>query len=190
MIQLLIEQKQSFNEAQLLRQLCESNQAIFQSSLFSDDLALFQSHFILFNALHRLNNTGQDSATFSIEIDPSNIVAHFYQETSTDTEIKSFSKVDSIMRDYYLDWQNYDKTNKEDVEELLNNFWQKFSFMPTEPKDITAQLQRMGFAELPNKIELKKSFKALSLKYHPDKGGDQTQFQQLLVDYQTIKNAM
>jgi DnaJ-class molecular chaperone len=47
----------------------------------------------------------------------------------------------------------------------------------------------LGVPETASDADIKKAYKKLSMKHHPDKGGDDTIFQEISTAYATIKNA-
>lgn len=49
--------------------------------------------------------------------------------------------------------------------------------------------QILGVSEKASDAEIKKAYKKLSMKHHPDKGGDDTKFQEISTAYNKIKNA-
>tara|TARA_Y100000782_G_scaffold114455_1_gene150660 strand:+ start:5608 stop:6192 length:585 start_codon:yes stop_codon:yes gene_type:complete len=97
------------------------------------------------------------------------------------------------LRDYYLDWHNYDTSNDE-IAALLDNFWQHFGQQTSvnTTKKLTP-LQHQEIRErwnLNTKYSLKdvqKRWRQLALKHHPDKQGSAVVFKQIQGEYEQLK---
>ena len=96
------------------------------------------------------------------------------------------------LRDYYLDWHNYDTSNDE-IEALLDNFWQRFAQQPCVNTAKLTPLQHQEIRErwnLNTEYSLKdvqKRWRQLALKHHPDKQGSAAVFKQIQDEYEQLK---
>lgn len=97
------------------------------------------------------------------------------------------------LRDYYLDWQNFDTTSDE-IDALLTDFWQRFSsFSPKKgihslPQQQLLELQQAW--QLPTDFsekQLQKRWRQLALKHHPDRQGCAIEFKKIQLEYEQLK---
>ncbi len=97
------------------------------------------------------------------------------------------------LRDYYLDWKNFD-TSSAEIDALLANFWQRFISLNRKntsfllPKHQLLQLQQAW--QLPTNFslkELQKRWRQLALQHHPDRQGCVTQFKRIQLEYEQLK---
>lgn len=179
----------SLSEYELINTLQRPPYEIFSTDIFKSELALFQAHFVIHNALYRLRDFGLAQSLFDIDTLTTQItmlkVGH-----SNETSICEQSRPEIIkLREYYLDWRNFHKTQSEDVSLLLNSFWQSYSKMDIHLDDnnqVNLALQAFNFEKMPTGKELKSRYKQLSQRYHPDKGGSNQAFHSLYEHYQTL----
>jgi len=189
---------ESQSEYQLLKTLQQPPWIMFSQDCFIDELLMFQSHFILFNALYRLRDQAKANAWFDMEIHSLGIYKIAIDDLNAkrvtlavnDLEHQSVCQDDPLAR-YYLDWQNLEQTSLEDVQALLNDFWgQMASARPIKKNiDLDYALTVLGFTCLPDAHSLKKQFKKRAFQLHPDQGGNHKAFTELRDAFQTIKNA-
>jgi DnaJ-domain-containing protein 1 len=92
---------------------------------------------------------------------------------------------DAKLKNYYLDWTNYKNTNAQDVYNLLNAFWQRYSQSHYNNKD--KALADLGLANKVKQKEITQQYKKLANQYHPDKGGDEQQFIKIKKAYDALK---
>jgi len=96
------------------------------------------------------------------------------------------------LRDYYLDWHNYDTSNDE-IEALLDSFWQRFRQQTCVNTAKLTPLQHQEIREqwnLNTEYSLKdvqKRWRQLALKHHPDKQGSAAVFKQIQDEYEQLK---
>lgn len=179
----------SLSEYELIKQLQASPFHIFEQAIFSSDLALFQTHFIVHNALYRIRDIGLSNGQFDIDILPTNIRLIALNPSNSNSLAIAVTPELIKLRAYYLDWQNFHQTEESDVFELLDNFWHRFSnlALPTVSKQsLSHALSYFQFSELPDKPTLKQKYKTLSQQYHPDKGGSVNAFQELQLHYKNL----
>jgi len=186
----------ALSEFKLIKALQTAPYQIFEPHVFSDDLALFQTHFIVYNALYRLRDTGLANQTFDIDILPTQITKiSLTTNTNSNREVKTSESEPETekLREYYLNWQNFDKTNEQDVADLLDSFWQKmttYRAVNVSDEQLKRALEALDLTDVPTKSELKAQYKKLSNSHHPDKGGDKETFQQILFAYQLLNRAI
>ena len=101
---------------------------------------------------------------------------------------------------YYLDLENLHATGAQDVERLLDSFWQALgnsgarSNAPESRVGRDSERQRrealgvLKLAAMPDEpAQLKRQFRMLLHQYHPDKGGSNTEFRRLQWAYQVVQ---
>ncbi|MDH3973242.1 MAG: DnaJ domain-containing protein [Deltaproteobacteria bacterium] len=138
-----------------------------------NNLALFRSHFLLFNALYELQLKLPEKTGKVLEISPLHI-----QLRSPSSENSGKLPADNShasLRDYYLDMANLEQTTSDDVEDMLNQFW-KIYF--ARDKRIEA-LKVLGLEEGARFDEIRKRYRELAKKIHPDRGGDKEKLQEI-----------
>lgn len=97
---------------------------------------LFKTHFVLFHALYRLKAHWQQTGTGNLDIHTLNIQLH---EISHASHGASGLQNKDKLAEYYLNWDNFQQTNRNEVESLLDDFWQsmaKGSACVFSPQDI------------------------------------------------------
>ncbi|AHC16200.1 DNA-J related domain-containing protein [Salinispira pacifica] len=168
---------EGITEYQLLKLLQERFAGVFNSAE-SEPLEIYHSHFFLFHCLYHLQRqlwrSGQDLNIFCLDIRIVNYqpAAESGKRPVPDhtTEKPAEQSLDPAdpLREYYLDWSNYEEADEESVagmlrtaSRLLNAYWQKDEAMET-----------LGLTEPLNRDELNRRFRELSKKYHPDAGAD------------------
>ncbi|MGO3847202.1 MAG: DNA-J related domain-containing protein [Pseudoalteromonas prydzensis] len=144
---------------------------------------LFKRNFLIMNALYQLQQQLQPAQHLAIAS---------LQITLTDTAPHNSVQQLDPLRDYYLDWQNYETTSDE-IEELLNDFWQRFAShkKPQQALDRKAYdmlLHRWQLAKQCSLKDIHKRWRQLAMQYHPDKEtGDTEKFKELKNEYEQLK---
>lgn len=161
------------SEYRLIELLDQSGLAGFDKNLFSSSLSLFQAHFILFHALYLLNDR-PNKEWMGVEIHCLKIILI----PSSINKGQDLVAADPL-REYYLDLNNLNDTDSEDVERLLNSFWQQY-VAADHRQEALACLQLCDPISFD---EIKSRYRKLVMEHHPDRGGD-TQY------FQTINTAM
>lgn len=179
----LIEVLRSFpegvNEHTLLKALDEKGTIKLEPDTFSDNVKLFRTHFLLYNALYQLRDDLWRTAKGHLEITAVRLQLQTYIPGSP-----ALQEHDP-MRDYYLDMDMLEKTTQQDIETALNNFWKRlheesvFSGGGLKAK----ALKTLGLQEGVSSKEIKLSYRRLAMQHHPDRGGDAEKLQ-------TINEAM
>lgn len=143
---------------------------------------IFKRNFLLMNALFQLQQ--QVLPTKQLLISSLHIeLLHQHSNSSVSPH--------QPLRDYYLDWQNYD-TEREEIDTLLQRFWQQFSrYAKTSRVLESGQLKELTTAwQLPQDYsikELQKRWRQQALLHHPDKQGCTSKFKTLQQQYEQLK---
>jgi len=142
----------------------------FENGCLKNVLSVFQTHFLLFNALYQLADQlvaqGEERLiihTLSIQLLP-----------IADASSQALGEIDA-MRDYYLDMRNLQNTDAADVENLLKQFWTRF-LSNDERRDALAVLDLRDPVDW---RKIKQRHRELSMLHHPDRGGDEQQLQEI-----------
>ncbi|WP_394193167.1 DNA-J related domain-containing protein [Pseudoalteromonas atlantica] len=144
---------------------------------------LFKRNFLIMNALFQLQQQLAPAQTLSI--------ASLHIKLEDISTENSVTLIDPL-RDYYLDWQNYD-TSADEVNALLNQFWQDFvATKPVKPKLSISQrnviLAQWQLDEQASLKMIQKRWRQLALQYHPDKSSeDEEVFKRIREEYEQLK---
>lgn len=145
---------------------------------------LFKRNFLLMNALYELQHMLLPSQWLQVQamdiillrIPPANVL--------------QLQQDDSALRDYYLDWNNYD-TCVNVVREMLESFWNSYQdYIGARPGRF-AQREALRVLELEadaSDKEIRRQWRKLALKWHPDRqGGDTAKFRQICEAWQALR---
>ncbi|WP_226432540.1 DNA-J related domain-containing protein [Alteromonas sp. McT4-15] len=179
------------SEFSLISRLKQPPYYFFDDDALRDPLMLFKTHFVLFHALYRLKAHWQQTGTGNLDIHTLNIQLHEISHASHGAgELQGKDK----LAEYYLNWDNFQQTNRNEVESLLDDFWQsmaKGSACVFSPQDIEEahtllQLPSVENGDMPLST-LKKHYKKALLQAHPDKGGSQSEAQSIIRAFQILR---
>lgn len=178
------------SEYELIRRLQHPPHTVFDKDALRDPLQLFQTHFIVFNALYRLQSKWLADGTGYLVIHSTYIVL-----TQTGVGENTPDTADPL-RDYYLAWHNYNTTDAQAVEGLLDSFWQRYVSNNTHQyaseKDIeeARQTLELGTQVTISVSDVKRQYRRLQHVHHPDKGGDPEKSKQILHAYVVLSNVL
>lgn len=149
----------------------------------SDDgqLALFQKHFLLMNALYRLQRVLADEEQVWLQISPLHIALGRGSAPSAATAVADGSE--HALREYYLDWDNFTGADSVSVAALLNGFWRRFHA-------VEDRVQALAVLELDAGADwtaIKRQYRRLAAQAHPDRGGDGARFLAVREAYETLR---
>ncbi|NOZ52394.1 MAG: DnaJ domain-containing protein [Gammaproteobacteria bacterium] len=174
----LLKHSQGLSEYQLIQHIKSSGYLQFQNIRLWNHLSLFQTHFILFNALYHLRDKLWQEKTGTLEICPVNIVLLPYKPTSS----ASMTEHDPL-RAYYLNLDNLKKTNEQDVATLLQNIWLKL-------ENNERRQAALNVLELQDPVDyaaIKMQHRRLAMRHHPDRGGDNYRLQTINAAMKILK---
>ncbi|TPE54072.1 molecular chaperone DnaJ [Maribrevibacterium harenarium] len=179
---LLREYPGGISEFDLLKQLKTQHPEL--KRLAEDfNLALFRQHFLIMNGLYQLQASLWQEEQLGLTISASHIqlVQRADLELHNSTELND--SVDAKLAAYYLDWEEYVKTDEEEVERLLDSFFKGI---------VNADARKEALALLgiedkaPSKDEIKRRYRKLAHDAHPDRGGDKETFISLRQAYECL----
>lgn len=159
------------SEFELISLLQKSPYSLFDEAALRDSLALFRCHFILFHCLYRLQDEWLAEKQGLLNIHTTSIRL---ETLAVSTETPALA---DPLRDYYLDWNNFDSTGKEDVDALIDSFWVKMGSGIHMSADENTINEARNVLEIAPDIRLtrsliKKQYRHLLHRHHPDKGGE------------------
>ncbi|HEY9051566.1 MAG TPA: DNA-J related domain-containing protein [Gammaproteobacteria bacterium] len=178
-LHILREHQGAISEYDLMCML-EQKGVQFPIEATSKDLELFRKHFFLKNALYQLQSELLQEAIY-LRIGLLDISLESTSTESTSTEISE--QGEARVRDFYLDWANYDNTGDEDVKKLLNSFWERY-FALDQYGDA---LNVLGLSTECGWPDIQSEYRRLVTRHHPDKGGDKTRFIEIREAYETLR---
>ena len=171
--------QQAIKEYDLI-QMLEQNGIEFPFEDVSNEVALFKKHFLVMNALYQLQNDLLADGYFlsitslSIKID----------EIKDQSDSKNLiDHTDMKLSEYYLDWDNYENTSQQDINDLLTGFWEKYFSLD---KKLDA-LKVLGIESEVSLPEVKQVYRRLAAQHHPDKGGCHRRFIEIREAYEVLK---
>lgn len=144
-------------------------------------LALFKLNWLMMNALYQLQVQLLEEgyflsvSTLDIHLEPAGLM-----NASESSGISS-----QPLRDFYLNWKHFSDTTKDEVQALLDGVWQQYISGDEQGK----AYEVLGLEEGASIRLIRKTYRSLAGKYHPDKGGDSIKFMEIREAYEILKKA-
>ena len=154
-------------EHDLMRKLARDDPA-FGPDAYSDELSLFQCHFILFHHLYRLRDELWNERQGDLAIHCLKIALRPCPD-GTDR----LPATPDPLRAYYLDLTHLENTGKQEVLEMLDTFWLRFARHDRRAEALAA----LGLADPVEYPEIKRRYRELAMEHHPDRGGEMEKLQ-------------
>lgn len=170
------------SEYQLLQHL-EAQGDYFSGLSDSPQLALFQRHFIVMNALYDLQKQLLGDQLY-LSISALSICLLPVQEAQGQALMEAGA--DERLQDYYCDWQNFESTDEQEVDNLLSSFWQRYL---AEDKQAEA-LAQLGLEAGADWQAVRESYRRLAAKHHPDRGGEPAKFMSIREAFEVLSRSM
>jgi hypothetical protein len=158
------------SEYDLLEHLRSSENDHFGETDYRDQHALFNTHFLLFHILYRLRNRVLAQGDYSLEINPVTIRLYSCKENPA----QHLSEHDPL-EEYYLELSHMEKTGADEVERMLQDFWERF----LRNDNRAGALKILGLQDPVDNITIKKCYRKLVMEHHPDRGGNTADLQAL-----------
>lgn len=145
---------------------------------------LFKRNFLIMNALYQLQETlfpGQ-----WLQVQAMDIVLMRGGLSNS-----QYIDINDPLREYYSDWLNYEADEKE-ITRLLRSFWTRYHQHVHQGGDCSVSRSKaLTLFELQidaNQTEIRKRWRKLALRWHPDrKGGDSHRFRELCNAWQVLR---
>ncbi|UZE94660.1 DNA-J related domain-containing protein [Alkalimarinus alittae] len=158
------------SEYELIKCLQSGRFQILNKLSMSQSDQLFQLHFLVFHALYKLRIKLQSNKVGYLKISPLSI-----EVCALSTMISHNQTLDLIdpLAEYYLNLDNLKNITSEEIEHLILSFWKSTQ----NPNGHLDSLRILELSPPVSYTEIKKQYKRLASKYHPDKGGSTTLIQ-------------
>ncbi|OMH39804.1 DNA-J related domain-containing protein [Motiliproteus sp. MSK22-1] len=169
----------SVSEYALIRMIEQSGFSFSCSDQMSNDLQLFRKHFLTMNALYQLQELFWEEG-LRLQISALDI----YLEPIADKSANSLPGTSSEqpLRDYYLDWSQFEKNGESEVKSLLDSFWKRYF---SEDRRYAA-LTVLELSPKSGWQEIRRAYRHLAGKHHPDRGGDPERFKEIREAYELL----
>lgn len=145
---------------------------------------LFKRNFLLMNALYELQSMLLPKQW--LQVKAMEIVLLRIVPSDTNLLIAE----DASLRDYYLDWNNYD-TSANVVREILESFWNSYQDYIGANCQLLNKPQALKIFELDESAsnkDVRRQWRKLALQHHPDRpNGDAEKFRQVCEAWQSLK---
>jgi len=152
------------------------------------NLQLFRQHFLIMNALYQLQQSlwQEEKLTLSISALQIKLLARadFQSQTYGDNTSGNISShLNPNLAAYYLDWDEYEKTDENEVSRLIGSFYR--TIHSTDNKQSALDVLNINSAN-PSKVEIKQQYRKLVQKHHPDSGGNSEKFIEIRQAYEQL----
>jgi hypothetical protein len=156
----------------------QENEEMFPLPSESPQLALFRKHFLVMNALYQLQTQLFEKGVY-LAISPLDIRLSPVAEAGV-AGLPDGNTV-APLREYYLDWKNFDQTGEE-IEFMLRRFHERYLAID-ERLDA---LRTLGLPADAPWATVKQAYRRLAALHHPDKGGDSARFRAVRAAYELL----
>lgn len=147
------------------------------------NLQLFRQHFLIMNALYQLQGRLWQEDNLLLEISSLNIRLRSKGAIPAPQQQGLENSANVKLAAYYLDWQEYQKTDEAEVSRLLASFYLGNDYQTGRQEALkTLAIEH----DNPSKIEIKQHYRKLVQKHHPDVGGDTETFIALRQAYEQL----
>ncbi|RCX33597.1 DNA-J related domain-containing protein [Thioalbus denitrificans] len=157
------------SEHALLRALRASGCGHLPPGPLADPLALFRVHFLLFNALYRLRARLWRAGSAHLSIEPLCIRLEDYRPGAP-----ALTAADSLA-EFYLEPDNLERATRAGVAQLLARSRRRL----LAGGERTAALAVLGLAEPTDWPAIRRRYRELAGRHHPDRGGEAGRLQEI-----------
>ncbi len=180
-LQVLREHAMGISEYELLKRI-EAEGDHFAQLAVESSLALFQKHFLIMNALYRLQHSLWLEEQVWLSISPLRIAI----ESMTDASARNLAlPSDDALRTYYLDWQQFLATDSDAVAQLLASFWTRYRAHDGRSEALVV-LELDASADWET---IQQQYRRLAATSHPDRGGDAARFLAVRAAYEVLRDS-
>lgn len=179
----LLEQQSHWTEHALIERLKQPPYQLFDDAALRDPLSLFQTHFLVFHCLYQLQAAWRQRQWANLSIHALAIDKYPWSAAEA-----GLTEVDPLT-DYYLDLTQLTNTSGDDVEQLLEQFWQQMAKGDNGTQyqlSLDRACEVMEIERPVSAATLKRQYRRLVHRHHPDKGGSVAAMQQVKAAYQRL----
>ncbi|MFP4647645.1 MAG: DNA-J related domain-containing protein [Halorhodospira sp.] len=173
---------QGITELALMGHLAEEGHALFTSAHRGEPAQLFRAHFLLFHALYRLRPALAE-AGLALEIHCLSI--RLRPMPSSGVTAGSLTTPDPVAA-FYLDPANLEGMDNEAVARLIADGLRR-SMGSSDERE--AALQELGLGPEASRTEIRRRYRRLAMRHHPDRGGDTAKLQRINAAYRSLMAA-
>ena len=166
-------------EYDIIQQL-EQQGIVFPVQNDSYEMTMFKKHFMTMNALYQLQQE-LFADGYYLCITAVRVSLHAIGEHA-DT-LPAVDQGEAKLRDYYLDWSQFDNTSQRDVEKLLTFFWEKYFALDKQQQ----ALDILGLSEDSSWQTIQQRYRQLAGRHHPDRGGDHARFIEVREAFEVLR---
>lgn len=184
-LSLILSDGKPLKEFELLQKLQNSPWELFERNALSSELRLFQTHFALFHCLYQLQELWLAEGKGYLKI----TALHIQLIPGDGNGL--IDEAEHKIKAYYNDWGHFSRTTEQDVEALLNSFWDAFGnskqWLMPENDEVAKAFDFFTLPEDANWSVVKRCYLKFQLDNHPDRGGDSALCQQGAVYFDILK---
>lgn len=164
---------EGLSELALLKALQAEPWQVLGKIDFSTPAALYPVHFLLFYVLYHWRDAlHREIKAETLDIGPMNIRLRPLIQARTDQP-----GAHDPLADFYRDLDNLDLTD-ERVEQMVNNFWR--GVQPPDESRLSRACEALEVPCPPPELpQVRRQFRRLAMRHHPDRGGSTKRLQSL-----------
>ncbi|WP_221798258.1 DNA-J related domain-containing protein [Oceanobacter mangrovi] len=166
-------------EYQLIQWLKQPSPGLFQADALADSLSLFRCHFLVMHCLYKLRHQLLVEQAGILKIDPLGVQL-FGWRTDFGSDTLQLAASDPLA-DYYLNLEHL-STDRDTVDKLLRGIWQQAPSADQKRRDLAL----LELTEQACEEDIRRQYRRLAMRHHPDRGGNVEHFQELLAAYQRL----
>lgn len=190
------------SEFDLIALLKRPPYSLFDEDALRDPLMLFQTHFLVFHALYKLQKKWREDGEGRLDIhttkillraniQPQNIQPQNKGDSQAQTHLAGLDPLAS----YYLNLDNLKGTSEADVAALLDDFWrqmagQKQVALNTNARDEAYDVLKLDKQDILTLNSLKAHYRKALLRVHPDRGGHVEDAQEVIQAYRVLLSSL
>jgi DnaJ-domain-containing protein 1 len=171
---------EGLSEYALMKQLEFDGLRLDDEPDVTPELLLFRKHFLVMNALYRLRPVLADEG-FDLTISALHIQLH-PMDPEQAAAGQALARDDNPLRDYYLDWSEFENSSSAHVRRLLEGFWCRY--LGDERLEAAWRTLDLQPGAEPDRIRV--AYRRLAARHHPDRGGDAEQFRRVREAYELL----
>lgn len=172
-----------WTEHELIESLQGQPYEFFDKEALRDPLTLFQTHFLLFHCLYKLRERWREQRKYELFIHTLNIECQPWH-----SGVSAVAENDPLA-EYYLDLNQLNTTSGADVESMLDDFWRRMGHSSPGVRTDMPAAEAWQIMEVEPPVAralIKKQYRKLVHKYHPDKGGSVAKMQKIQKAYHRV----